>query len=107
MVGRVDFIVFFRNIPINKITFSIRRKGLNREFFYMKLRKLHDFDFTIFQISLNLSVVKYGHFKFANFNCREKFHVKTVQRYLLGHFEKRKTFNFGRRLFIDATVPLS
>ena len=48
----------------------------------MKLRKLHDFDFTIFQISLNLSVVKYDHFKFANFNCREKFHVKTVQKYL-------------------------
>ena len=52
IIGRVEYIVFFRHIPANTPN-SIRRLGLNRGISFMKSRKLSDYDFTIFRKSRN------------------------------------------------------
>ena len=50
MVGRVDFIVFLRHIPINKLLlFDTKTQTKSRLILFMKSRKLSDY--TILQFS--------------------------------------------------------
>ena len=56
IVGRVDFIVFFRQIPVNKLLFDTKTRIKSRYFFYeiAKIKWLQFYNLTIFPQSLSV-----------------------------------------------------